>query len=97
MTAPEAALLSGRQVVALPNFVLTPTGGEGRLSNSLVNNNSETDVQGGGMRLTVTLIGDSWENSVGQRGSGAASSLTSQVTLRIRRTRDLRGSLGLAA
>ena len=33
VTAPEAALLSGRQVVALPQFTLLPTPGEGRLSN----------------------------------------------------------------
>ena len=79
LTAPEASLLSARQVVALPRFVITPIPGFGRLSNSLVSNNSETDVQGGGMQLTVTLVGDSWAPAIGQRGSGAADSLTKQV------------------
>lgn len=79
LTAPESSLLSGRQVVGLPQLVLLPTPGFGALSNSLVSNNSETDVQGGGMKLTVTLQGDSWAPSVGQRGSGTADSLTKQV------------------
>ena len=79
LTAPEASLLSGRQVVGLPRLVLLPTPGFGTLSNSLVSNNSETDVQGGGMRLTVTLSGDSWDPAVGQRGSGAADSLSKRV------------------
>ena len=79
VTAPETALLSGRQVVALPHFIILPTKGFGVLSNSLVSNNSETDVQGGGMQLTVTLQGDSWAPSIGQRGSGTRESLTQQV------------------
>ena len=69
-TAPGTSLLSGRQVKGLPFFVILPTAGFGTLSNSLVSNNSETDVQGGGMQLTVTLTGDSWVPSIGQRGSG---------------------------
>ena len=79
VAVPEAALLSGRQVFAAPQFIILPTPGQGRLSNSLVLNNSETDVQGGGVQLTVTLIGDSWAPTIGQRGSGTAASLTAQV------------------
>ena len=47
VTAPEAALTSARQVQGLPSFVIRPTRGVGRLSNSLVGNNSEADVQEG--------------------------------------------------
>ena len=79
VTAPEAALTSARQVQGLPSFVIRPTRGVGRLSNSLVGNNSEADVQGGGMAVTVTLEGDSWAPSIGQKGSGSAASLTQQV------------------
>ena len=79
VTAPEAALTSARQVQGLPSFVIRPTRGVGRLSSSLVGNNSEADVQGGGMAVTVTLFGDSWAPSIGQKGSGDASSLTQQV------------------
>ena len=79
VTAPEAALTSARQVQGLPSFVIRPTRGVGRLSNSLVGNNSEADVQGGGMAVTVTLEGDSWAPSIGQKGSGGAASLTQQV------------------
>ena len=79
ITAPEASLLSGRQVVALPRFVIYPTPGYGFLSNSLVTNNSETDVQGGGMRLTVKLVDDTWSHGVGQRGGGTARSLTNRI------------------
>ena len=79
MTAPEEALVSGRHVVARPPVVLTPTPGTALLSNSLVSNNSETDVQGGGMQITVTLVGDTWASGVGQRGDGTEASLTEQV------------------
>lgn len=79
LTAPEASLLSGRQVVGLPEVVILPTPGSGHLSNSLVSNNSETDVQGGGMQITITLSGDTWAPSIGQRGSGGRDSLTEQV------------------
>ena len=72
-------MLSGRQIIGLPRFVLYPTPGQGFLSNSLVSNNSETDVQGGGMKLTVTLVGDTWAHGVGQRGDGSETSLTELV------------------
>ena len=60
-------------------LTILPTPGQGLRSNSLVGNNSEADVQGGGSLLTVTLRDDAWEPSVGQRGSGAADSLTQAV------------------
>ena len=78
-TAPELALRSGRQVVVEPPVVITPQPGVARLSNSLVSNNSETDVQGGGMQVTVTLQGDAWAAGIGQHGDGSAASLTKQV------------------
>ena len=79
LTVPADALVSGRQVVAPLPLTILPTPGQGLLSNSLVGNNSEADVQGGGSLLTVTLRDDAWEPSVGQRGSGAADSLTQAV------------------
>ena len=75
---PAEALVSppGRRAVAAHD---PADAGQGLLSNSLVGNNSEADVQGGGSLLTVTLRDDAWEPSVGQRGSGAADSLTQAV------------------
>ena len=91
LTVPADALVSGRQVVAPLPLTILPTPGQGLLSNSLVGNNSEADVQGGGSLLTVTLRDDAWEPSVGQRGSGAADSLTQAVlAVRVGAERGLR-------
>ena len=46
------------KVVAPLPLTILPTPGQGLLSNSLVGNNSEADVQGGGSLLTVTLRDD---------------------------------------